>query len=126
VCVCVCVCVFQHLDLAKTSCLLKIYIQDSSKEATNRCSNLLLQRQMFLLDMFLPKHRWIHRLWITSKQTTLLSLNQHPHFLRFPRDLFSQSKQEVAKDHNTPILVSPSPLSSFSFLKLNQSGGMLT
>ena len=65
-------------------------------------------------------------LWTTSKQPTLLRLDQHPHshFLRFPRDMSPQSQEEVAKYHDNPIPASSGHLSNFSFFKLNQNRGI--
>jgi hypothetical protein len=87
---------------------------------------LLSQTRMLLLDLLLPTHRWSHRSCTTREQETLLRLDQHPIpiFLVFP-GMWSQSQQKATKDYNDPIPDSPLPLSSFSFLKLTQNGGML-
>ena len=113
VCVCVCVCVFQHL--AKSRHLLKIYIQKSSREETR--SFLSLISPMLLLGLHFPTHGWLHRSWTARKWPTLLRLGQHlhPYFLWFPKDMSSQSQQEIAKDHDDPVPAPPSSLSCFSF-----------
>lgn len=52
------------------------------------------------------------------EQPTLLRLDQHPHnhFLSLPRDMLSQSQQEIT--NHDPILASSYPRSSFPFFKI--------
>ena len=58
------------------------YIQDSSREATYRCSNLLSQTQMILLDLVLLVYPWMVPQILDSKETVnsqLLRLDKHLH-----------------------------------------------
>ena len=73
---CVCVC-FSILSSSGT-----YYIQDSSREATYRCSNLLSQTQMILLDLVLLVYPWMVPQILDSKETgnsQLLRLDKHLH-----------------------------------------------
>jgi hypothetical protein len=114
VCVCVCVCVCVQ---AFTT------IQDSSREATPTCSNLL--SQTLLLNLLLLISPQMVPQTLDSKETANSPKTEptpHLHFPRCPRDMSPQSQREAAKDHKDHIPAPPSPLSNFSFLIKSKRG----
>ena len=77
-------CVFQHL--VKSSCLFKIYIQDSSREATHRCSICSHRHSGFYWTCsFLPTDGSTDPDSKETADSPKARPTSHPHLLRLPR-----------------------------------------